>query len=417
MYQQNAQTRLLNSNYHKKKTVDLLKQNIEQVEGLLSKRTPLDNLPAVPKQAFTLENPSFTLGQWVDVKDTIGQWLEAQITKIQPEQVFVHFNGWGARWDEWIDKKSPRIAPFRTYTIQSPLTPFLSPYPNIDTDAEDHEIPPSNTTYEDLLIRYLMCSEQIREMIVAYLQTHVKISMQNKLVELCTQLEAQEEIHEESKLKSATSMTLSELTGKPIGSAKEEKEKLIKMNSQMKVLCGQLGPLLDRTGRIMGDMAPHFGSMAYSEPPPSGIMPDLVQFPRFPAASAELANSPVPNPPIGSLECQIPLMPNPAEIAAMSKFTERRAERPEDASLDGLILALAGSGNQQPAPQAVVVAANSQTEVHENAIQTENIETTTSNNIGNSATMNVDNHNNDGSNSSEENEDEDWMDFNNDLPE
>ena len=54
---------------------------------------------------------------WIDVKDTIDQWLEAQVTNINQEKIFIHYNGWGVRWDEWLDKDSNRIAVFRTHTV------------------------------------------------------------------------------------------------------------------------------------------------------------------------------------------------------------------------------------------------------------------------------------------------------------
>jgi hypothetical protein len=53
------------------------------------------------------------VGQWVDVKDTIDQWLEAQVIRVRGNQAYVHYNGWGTRWDEWIDFSSPRIAHFK----------------------------------------------------------------------------------------------------------------------------------------------------------------------------------------------------------------------------------------------------------------------------------------------------------------
>jgi hypothetical protein len=43
--------------------------------------------------------------------------------------VYVHYNGWPARWDEWIPVDSPRLAPFRTRTIHSVLQSHLSPEP------------------------------------------------------------------------------------------------------------------------------------------------------------------------------------------------------------------------------------------------------------------------------------------------
>lgn len=38
----------------------------------------------------------FYIGQWVDVKDTVSQWLEATILDINRDEqkVFVHYNGW-----------------------------------------------------------------------------------------------------------------------------------------------------------------------------------------------------------------------------------------------------------------------------------------------------------------------------------
>lgn len=72
---------------------------------------------------------------WVDVRDTIGQWLEAQVIQLRESQVFVHYNGWGVRWDEWIDCKSPRISVFRAHTVQNPRSNYLCPYPNVQPDS------------------------------------------------------------------------------------------------------------------------------------------------------------------------------------------------------------------------------------------------------------------------------------------
>lgn len=76
------------------------------------------------------------LGQWIDAKDTIDQWLEAEITDIRENEIFIHYNGWGRRWDEWIDMNSQRLAPFRTYTVQSPYSMFMSPHPSHSLDGD-----------------------------------------------------------------------------------------------------------------------------------------------------------------------------------------------------------------------------------------------------------------------------------------
>jgi hypothetical protein len=38
----------------------------------------------------------YFVGQWLDVKDTVNQWLEATVMQIDHEQnrIFVHYNGW-----------------------------------------------------------------------------------------------------------------------------------------------------------------------------------------------------------------------------------------------------------------------------------------------------------------------------------
>ena len=39
---------------------------------------------------------SFYLGQWIDVKDTVNQWLEATVMRVDnvERKLFVHYNGW-----------------------------------------------------------------------------------------------------------------------------------------------------------------------------------------------------------------------------------------------------------------------------------------------------------------------------------
>ncbi len=71
-------------------------------------------------------------GQWVDVKDTVHQWLEATIMEVDRTQrrVFVHYNAWPNNWDEWLSFDSTRIAPFRTRTRHTSVSGrFLSPEP------------------------------------------------------------------------------------------------------------------------------------------------------------------------------------------------------------------------------------------------------------------------------------------------
>lgn len=86
-------------------------------------------------ESFQFQKRKLIVGQWVDVKDTIDQWLEAQVIDLKDNKVYIHYNGWGTRWDEWIEMDSDRIMPFRYYTKQTTFSNYNSPFPNVKPDA------------------------------------------------------------------------------------------------------------------------------------------------------------------------------------------------------------------------------------------------------------------------------------------
>lgn len=285
-FQERSQPRVATFTYDGKKAAEMLSQNIEQVETLLANRTSPKSRSTQP---FKLNRPKYRVGQWVDVEDTMQQWLEAQITRVAEDKVRVHFNGWGTRWDEWIPTNSPRIALFRTYTVQSPLSPFLSPCPGIEPDAQNPEVPPTEVSYEDLLVRYLTCYDETRKIMVQYLIKSANLSMQ------------QEESKEELKTGSLAEHTT-------------------------QILSGQLAPLLDRMGRVLTDLSPYFSLF------PNEDHNTPASFARFPAASTEQAAAEnaadryslevAPR-----TEPMIPLMPGPADVASLIGLTEGAARQ------------------------------------------------------------------------------------------
>lgn len=95
-----------------------------------------NNLSDTNIEAFDFSKRKLVKGQWVDVKDTISQWLEAQVIDVKDDKVYIHYNGWGTRWDEWIEMNSPRIKPFRYYTQQTKIYNYHSPNPNYKPDAD-----------------------------------------------------------------------------------------------------------------------------------------------------------------------------------------------------------------------------------------------------------------------------------------
>ena len=123
--------------------IETLYQNILIINNLLKVRNSfnmvnfLQNKTIIP---YNLSKRKFELGEWVDVKDTSNNWLEGQIINKRTlnnnkTQLLIHYNGWGVRWDEWIDQNSSRLAFFRTYTLQSLQSVLLSPNPTLVSDG------------------------------------------------------------------------------------------------------------------------------------------------------------------------------------------------------------------------------------------------------------------------------------------
>ncbi|CAI5737884.1 unnamed protein product [Hyaloperonospora brassicae] len=102
-------------------------------QGLLTVRTvlatalvePLTGTGTVPRRQLR----RFFVGQWLDVKDTVNQWLESTVLALADDKVLVHYHGWPARWDEWIDVQSDRLAAFRTRTVPGRSAAHMSPVP------------------------------------------------------------------------------------------------------------------------------------------------------------------------------------------------------------------------------------------------------------------------------------------------
>ncbi len=211
------------------------------------------------ERPFECKKIPFELGQWVDVKDTIDQWLEAQVTKIRGNELYVHYNGWGNHWDEWIDAASPRIAPFRTYTLQYPSSRYLSPAPNIQPDSEDHEIP-------------ARLAPNFPEMV-----TQAQILLE--------------------KLQGCLGKFVSVSTAGPENAA-------IK-----KQLAAQLAPLLDRTGRLLADFAPHFAHVV----DPDGFRDEETAEPlSYRSERPEVSH-----------DTQVPLIANSGDVTIVSNLLDR----------------------------------------------------------------------------------------------
>lgn len=147
-------------------------QNLETTEMLIRSRRNLEEVKKEPEtednsiDCFDFRKRELKVGQWVDVKDTINQWLEAQVVEIRNNKAFIHYNGWGTRWDEWIEMNSPRIALFRTHTVQASASNYLSPFPNSPPDTTQNLLisNPSITSFDNLAKITELSSKTIKMM-------------------------------------------------------------------------------------------------------------------------------------------------------------------------------------------------------------------------------------------------------------
>ena len=78
--------------------------------------------------------PPFFIGQFVEARDVMDDWLPATITRIDTEnnRVLVHFEGWASKYDEWI-----------TYLPLSPPSTPSSPSPTPSPSSSSHSFPVS----------------------------------------------------------------------------------------------------------------------------------------------------------------------------------------------------------------------------------------------------------------------------------
>ena len=176
---------------------------------------------------FNINKRKLVLGQWIDVKDTVYEWLEAEVIDINEEkkEVYVHYNGWGARWDEWLPMDSDRIMPFRFHTRQLTALHTLSPYPNkpllegikLVTDKEEEE------GFDGMVSKTInimeVCLEQMKNVI---------------------------------KCKDGKDDSNGNGSGNESGDVKKD-EKEIQLDYYYKIK--KILPLLDRTGRLMTDLS------------------------------------------------------------------------------------------------------------------------------------------------------------------
>lgn len=203
--------------------------------------------------SFDLSKRQFRLGQWVDVLDTVNQWLEAQIVEIREADymVYINYNGWAPRWDEWLECNSPRIQLFRTFTKQGLYAPMQSPVPMV-ISASTFAAAESNLEASDLIITVQSVLSDIQALIRRYRLLKYQVERESQMVRLVqpAQVPGDQPIETESSASdwSSGDMSLFQEDSEPW-------DMLSPAQNELVVRSRQLAMLSDRAGRILTDLA------------------------------------------------------------------------------------------------------------------------------------------------------------------
>ncbi|KAF1782843.1 Ubiquitin-related domain [Phytophthora cactorum] len=188
----------------------------------------------------------FFVGQWLDVKDTVNQWLESTVMAIADGKVLIHYHGWPTRWDEWIDVESDRIAAFRTRTLHTQNTQRMSPVPTTRV--------PSAPRVGDNDVRRMVVDVRnlMREML-----PHI-----DRLAGLC-----EEDLRREQERGRAQNEAESDnsSTGPSGPTAPTTLEPGQARESEVSEMAHLVAPLFDRFGRLLVDSAGYFDPLLRPE--------------------------------------------------------------------------------------------------------------------------------------------------------
>lgn len=326
-----------------------LETNLENIrQSMLTMNTLLSNHARQPESS--IRSLQFYIGQWVDVKDTVNQWLEATIMNINLDRctIFVHYNGWPQRWDEWISIDSPRIAPFRSRTSHSVFGGNACPSPNvIPTHAQRTGVQDIRTLLPELNRMYQSMQPMLEELNRVSLQDMQRAPViNNGSMNIAEGMPWQEHSlgNNDSDSKqghvipphtSAESKTEQAPAESKISGDDEQSAALQSSGNREDLLntYREICPLLDRFGRTMTDMA----SFLWTEVEPQPV----VTHPTMAGMGALFANTSFEGRLLNLLRDRPPSPPpQRAFHAPLHSFL-----RPEDTTGGGPLHGLGGAGS------------------------------------------------------------------------
>lgn len=232
--------------------LEAVRQAISSVEILLQSITNSRHFGDM-RPTFDLSKREFRLGQWVDVLDTVNQWLEAQIVEVREtdHMVYINYNGWAARWDEWLDRSSPRLQLFRTHTkqgvysaLQCPLPIIMSPSTFAASDA--------NLETCDLMLDAQGLLAETHAMLNRYRSISHLVQRESQMVRLVQPAQVRGDVPIETDSSASDWLPGSSFTSEEFS---DSLEILSPAQTELLIRGQQLAVLSDRLGRILTDLA------------------------------------------------------------------------------------------------------------------------------------------------------------------
>jgi hypothetical protein len=285
---------------------EAIRQNLLTLEDLLSTRSLSASDPLC---AFDYQLRQLHVGQWVDVKDTVNQWLEAQVYGLSPDfsLAFIHYNGWPEHWDEWIQVSSDRIQPLKTFTVQHLACSVESPLPTVPPDYDL----PCPTDFDQSFMQSCAIIEQVTKLMdrhytLCTLLNHDQVDPRPLPTRDRVALFRVEGRSLLSAVSSVATGGSEVLTLEPcLDDLSQFGASLLTVEQELDLLSAQLAPILDRTGRLMTDLASVVSYVGQESD-------DLSSFSLLSNESGQL--SPQPQ--------QIPVMPSQYELSNASSYVD-----------------------------------------------------------------------------------------------
>lgn len=88
----------------------LANKYFDQAKAALEQGAKPSYANAMPRERMPGESILLEVGGKCDVRDTVQKWLPATIVDRKPDAIYIKYDAWSSKWNEWISFKDERIA-------------------------------------------------------------------------------------------------------------------------------------------------------------------------------------------------------------------------------------------------------------------------------------------------------------------